>query len=315
MQSRIVTIFGGSGFLGRHIVRALAKDGWRIRAGVRYPQLAEFLRPMGLVGQIQPVKASVTDDASVARAVEGADAVINLVGSFAGVFSDRQAFAINAEAAGRVARAAAAAGVSRLVHMSALGVSETSRSSYARSKAEGEAAVRAAFPNATILRPSVVFGPEDSFFNRFANMARYSPFLPLIGGGQTKFQPVFVGDVALAVKTVLAREPQAATYELGGPGVYTFRELMELTLKVTGRGRFLVPLPFPVASLMSWPMGLLPGAPLTPDQVRLLKTDNIVTDGAKGFADLGIVPDAAEAIVPGYLWRFRKTGQFQAMES
>ena len=315
MQSRIVTIFGGSGFLGRHIVRALAKDGWRIRAAVRQPQLAEFLRPMGLVGQIQPVKANITDDASVARAVAGSDAVINLVGSFAGVFSNKQAFAINGEGAGRVARAAAAAGATQFVHLSAIGAYEASASGYARSKAEGETAVRTAFPNATILRPSVVFGPEDNFFNRFANMARYVPALPLIGGGHTRFQPVFVGDVAEAVKTVLQREPQAATYELGGPGVYTFRELMELTLKVTGRTCFLAPLPFPLATAMSWPMGLLPGAPLTPDQVRLLKTDNVVADGAKGFADLGIVPDAAEAILPGYLWRFRKTGQFQVMES
>jgi NADH dehydrogenase len=316
MSGRIVTVFGASGFLGRHIVRALAKDGWRIRAAVRHPELAEFLRPMGMVGQIQPFKADLGDAASVAAAVRGADAVVNLVGIMHAGFSGKRFDAVHAEGAGRVAAAAKAAGATHLVHVSALGAAADSAARYARSKAAGESAVREAFAEAAILRPSVVFGQEDQFFNRFANMARYTLALPLIGGGETKFQPVFVGDIAAAVAKLLgAPHPVGATYELGGPEVLTFRQILELILKVTQRRRLLVPLPFFLAKLGAYPAMLLPNPPLTPDQVELLKTDNIVAPGAKGFADLGIVPEAAEGIVPSYLWRFRKTGQFEAAAS
>ena len=316
MSGRIVTVFGASGFLGRHIVRALAKDGWRIRAAARQPQLAEFLRPMGMVGQVQPFKANIQDEASVAAAVRGADAVVNLVGIMHGGFGGKRFDAIHEEGAGRVAAAARAAGASHLIHVSALGAKAESPSRYARSKAAGEAAVRDAFPDAAILRPSTVFGQEDQFFNRFANMARYTLALPLVGGGETRFQPVFVGDIAAAVAKLLAEpHPTGATYELGGPEVLTFREIMELIVKVTQRRRMLLPLPFFAAKLMAYPMALLPNPPLTPDQVELLKGDSIVGEGAKGFAALGIVPEAAEGIIPSYLWRFRKTGQFEAAAS
>ncbi|BCW91148.1 hypothetical protein sos41_43280 [Alphaproteobacteria bacterium SO-S41] len=316
MSGRIVTVFGASGFLGRHIVRALAKDGWRIRATSRRPQLAEFLRPMGMVGQVQPFKADILDEASVAAAVRGADAVINLAGIMHGGFGGKRFDVIHEEGAARVAAAAKAAGVAHLIHVSALGATAESASHYARSKAAGEVAVKDAFPEAVILRPSTVFGQEDQFFNRFGNLARYTLALPLIGGGATKFQPVFVGDIAAAVAKLVA-EPQTAgaTYELGGPEVLTFREIMELIVKVTQRRRLLIPLPFFAAKLMAYPASLLPNPPLTPDQVDLLKGDSIVADGAQGFAALGIVPEAAEAIVPSYLWRFRKTGQFEAAAS
>lgn len=317
MSGRIVTIFGASGFLGRHIVRALAKEGWRIRAAERHPNLAEFLRPMGMVGQVQPFKADITRPDEVAAAVRGADAVVNLVGVMHGGLGGKRFFAVHEEGARLVASAASAAGAGRLVHMSALGASEASASAYARSKAAGEAAVRAAFAGATILRPSIVFGQEDQFFNRFANMARYTPVLPLIGGGRTKFQPVFVGDVALAVAAALANPKSAGeTYELGGPEVLSFRELLELVIRITGRRRLFAPVPFALAKLGAWPAALLlPNPPLTPDQVELLKSDNVVAAGAMGLAELGIAAEAAEAILPSYLWRFRKTGQFEAAAS
>ena len=316
MSGRIVTVFGASGFLGRHIVRALAKAGWRVRAAVRHPNLAEFLRPMGLVGQVQPFKADIARPDEVAAAVRGADAVVNLVGVMHGGLGGKRFFAVHEEGARNVAEAAAAAGVARLVHMSALGASEDSVSGYARSKAAGETAVRAAFPAATILRPSVVFGQEDQFFNRFANLARYTLILPLIGGGRTKFQPVFVGDVAQAVAAALETPASAGqTYELGGPEVLSFREVLELIVRITGRRRLFVALPFALAKLGAYPAALLPNPPLTPDQVDLLKTDNVVAAGAKGLADLGVAAEAAEAILPTYLWRFRKTGQFEATAS
>ena len=316
MSGRIVTVFGASGFLGRHIVRALAKAGWRVRAAVRHPNLAEFLRPMGLVGQVQPFKADIARPDEVAAAVRGADAVVNLVGVMHGGLGGKRFFAVHEEGARNVAEAAAAAGVGRLVHVSALGASEDSVSGYARSKAAGETAVRAAFPAATILRPSVVFGQEDQFFNRFANLARYTLILPLIGGGRTKFQPVFVGDVAQAVAAALETPASAGeTYELGGPEVLSFRELMELIVRITGRRRLFMALPFALAKLGAYPAALLPKPPLTPDQVDLLKTDNVVAAGAKGLADLGVAAEAAEAILPTYLWRFRKTGQFEATAS
>lgn len=313
MASRIVTVFGGSGFLGRHVVRCLAKDGWRIRVAVRNPALAEFLRPAGMVGQIQPFRADVTDPVSVRAATNGADAVVNLVGTMQGGFGGNRFNAVHQDGAGNIGIAAAEAGVRQLVHVSALGASAESRSHYARSKAAGEAALREAFPAATILRPSTVFGPEDKFFNRFANMARYTLALPLIGGGATRFQPVFVGDVATAVRASLdGSRDDGSIYELGGPEILTFREVLELILKVTQRRRLLVPLPFFAATIAAYPMSLLPGAPLTPDQVQLLRSDSVVSEGAKGFAELGIRPVSPEAQLPGYLWRFRRAGQFEA---
>ncbi len=311
MSQRIVTVFGASGFLGRHFVRALAKDGWRIRACSRRPQLAEFLRPYGMVGQIQVFKADVTDENSVRRTVLGSDAVINLAGVMQGGFGGKRFTATHEEGAGLVARVATEAGVGRLLHVSTLADADAT-ARYAVSKAAGEAAVRAAFPGATILRPSAVFGQEDQFFNRFANMARYAWILPLIGGGDTKFQPVFVDDIAAAAVAALNRAGTAGeTYELGGPEVLTFRQIMELILKVIDRRRLLAPLPFGLAKLAAYPAALLPNPPLTPDQVEMLKGDSVVAAGAKGFADLGISPEAPEAIVPGYLWRFRRTGQFE----
>ncbi len=312
MSQRIVTIFGASGFLGRHMVRALAKDGWRIRACSRRPQLAEFLRPYGMVGQIQTFKADVTNEAEVRRAVAGADAVINLAGVLHGGFGGKGFTRTHADGAALIALASAEAGVKHLLHVSALGISAESKADYAASKLAGEAAVRAAFPGATIFRPSVVFGQEDQFFNRFANMARFTWFLPLIGGGATKFQPVFVSDVAEAAKVALGREDaKGQTYELGGPEVMTFRQVLELIVKVIGRRRLFATVPFFLAKLGSYPAMLLPNPPLTPDQVEMLKGDSIVGADAKGFADLGISPEAPEAIVPGYLWRFRRTGQFE----
>jgi NADH dehydrogenase len=314
-SSKLVTIFGASGFLGRHIVRALTNEGWRVRAAVRYANTAHFLRPMGRVGQIQLLKTNVTDDAAVDAALRGADAAINLVGVLSESGTQRFA-ALHTEAAGRIAELAAKHGVVRLLHVSALGASADSPSHYARSKAEGEARVEAAFPGVTIFRPSIVFGPEDDFFNRFAWLARLSPVLPLIGGGHTRFQPVYVGDVAEAARTIL-NDPwtDGKIYELGGPEVLTMKDIMRLVLKQTHRRRVLVPVPFALARVKAAVLGLLPKPLLTLDQVRLLQQDNVVSDGALTLRDLAIVPTAAEAILPSYLWRFRKTGQFETVSS
>jgi len=311
----LVTVFGGSGFLGRHIVRALAREGYRVRNAVRRPDLAGHLQPMGRVGQIHSVQANLRYPASVERALEGADVAINLVGIL--FERGKQRFeAVQAEGAGHVARAAAAAGA-RLVHVSALGADKDSPALYGRTKAAGEAAVLAAAPQATIFRPSIVFGPEDDFFNRFGSMARMSPVLPLVGGGETKFQPVFVGDVAQAiVKAVGGRAKGGTIYELGGPQVKSFKELMGYVLAVTERRRLLVPLPFGLAKLQAFFLQFMPTPLLTPDQVELLRADNVVSGAAisegRTLAALGIEPAAMEAIVPGYLWRFRKAGQFRA---
>jgi NADH dehydrogenase len=310
MTDRSITIFGGSGFIGRYIVQQLARRGWRIRVAVRRPDQALFLKPLGQVGQITPVMASIRDDASVAAALVGADAAINLVGIL--YEQGRQTFgAVHVEGAQRVARAARAAGVTRLVQMSAIGADPNSASDYARSKAAGEAAVREAFPTATIVRPSIVFGPEDQFFNRFAGMARMLPALPLIGGGKTKFQPVYVGDVADAFDRILeAPETAGQTYELGGPTVYSFRELMEILLREIGRQRLLLPMPFFVASIQGGIFEMLPvPPPLTRDQVRLLRQDNVVDPTAHGFASLGIEPVGLAAILPTYLTRYRRGGR------
>lgn len=309
----LVTVFGGSGFVGSQVVRALARQGLRVRVAVRQPHLAGDLRLSGDVGQIEIVQANVRNAASVQRALQGADAAVNLVSTL--YEHGRQKFqTLNVMGAKTVAEAARAAGVARLVQMSALGADEASSSKYARTKALGEAAAREAFPGAVIIRPSVVFGPEDDFFNRFANMATLAPALPLIGGGRTKLQPVFVGDVAKAVARA-AVDPDCAgrTYELGGPNVYSFRELMELVLAETGRSRALIPLPFPVAGLIGsvceLGAGLVP-PPITADQVELLKTDNVVSGQAPGLAELGIAPTAVEGVLPTYLYRFRKGGQY-----
>jgi NADH dehydrogenase len=312
-DDRLVTIFGGSGFIGRHLVRALAKSGWRIRVAVRQPDLAFHLQPLGRVGQIHAVQANVRYPDSVARAAEGADAVVNLVGIL--YKSGKQTFdAVQAEGANAVARAAAA-NRAKLVQFSALGADADSKSDYARSKAEGEAFARAAVSDAVVVRPSILFGPEDHFFNRFANMARLSPALPLIGGGKTRFQPVFVGDVAAAVAAILAGQARpGATYELGGPAVQTFEELMQLMLRVIDRKRLLVPLPFAIARMKALFLEMLPNPLLTRDQVRLLEQDNIVLAEAeregRTLRGLGITPTAMETILPSYLVRFRRTGQF-----
>ncbi|MGD1876482.1 MAG: complex I NDUFA9 subunit family protein [Kiloniellaceae bacterium] len=309
-MSGIVTVFGGSGFLGRYVVQRLARDGWTVRVAVRHPGRAKFLKPLGDIGQIVPLCVPVQDPAAVAVAVSGADAVINLVGIlFEG---GRQRFqAVQAAGAKAIAEAAAEAGVSALVHISAIGASPEAPAAYARSKGQGEAAVRAAFPGATILRPSVVFGPEDGFFNRFAEMARFSPALPLIGGGKTRFQPVYVGDVAQAVVKALDDPAcRGKIYELGGPKVYSFKALMELLLKTIGKRRKLVSLPFALAKLQAAFLEWLPVPPLTRDQVTLLRHDNVVSPGALTLKDLGIEATAPEAVIPGYLERYRDGGRF-----
>jgi len=310
-QKPLICVFGGSGFVGRHMVKALARTGARIRVAVRRPNEAMFLLPAGNVGQIQLFAANVRDDASVAEAVKGADVVINLVGLLHQ--SGRQKFgAVQAEGAGRIAKAAKAAGVKRFIQMSAIGADKNARSSYARSKAEGEAAVRDAFPDATIMRPSIIFGPEDNFFNRFAWMASLSPILPLIGGGKTKFQPAYVSDIAEAAVRILDNPHWAGkTFELGGPEVMSFKDLLKLICEITHRQRILMPIPFVLASLQAMFLQLLPNPMLTMDQVRLLKTDNVVgSEGVCTFKDLSIAPVSAEVIVPSYLWAFRPHGQF-----
>ena len=303
------TVFGASGFIGRYVVRRLAAEGAQVVAAVRHPDAALFLKPMGNVGQITPVRAPVTDERAAAAAIAGSDVVVNLVGIL--YEHGRQTFdAVHRDGAGRVARLAAAAGAARLVHVSAIGADVAAPALYAQSKARGEEAVRREFPGATILRPSIVFGPEDDFFNRFAAMAKLSPALPLIGGGATRFQPVYVGDVADAVAAALADPATAGrTYELGGPTVYSFADLMRLMLEQTGRHRLLVPVPFGLARLKAWFLEKLPVPPLTRDQVLMLERDNVV-GGAPGLADLGIRPTAAETVLPTYLDRYRKGNLF-----
>jgi NADH dehydrogenase len=310
----LVTVFGGSGFLGRNVVRALAKRDYRIRVAVRRPELAFHLQPLGRVGQIHAVQANLRYPASVEAAMRDSHAAINLVGILAE--SGAQTFeAVQANGAGTVAAVAAAAGAA-MVHVSAIGADENSASRYARAKAAGEKAVLSAMPTATILRPSVVFGPEDQFTNRFAALAQISPMLPLIGGGLTKLQPVYVGDVAAAVADAVdGKTKPGAAYELGGPEILTMREIMEIILATVERDRMLVSLPFGLAKLQALFLQFAPGAlKLTPDQVELLRTDNVVSEAAKAagltLEGLGVTPDSMEAIVPQYLWRFRKAGQF-----
>jgi NADH dehydrogenase len=310
----LVTVFGGSGFLGRYVVRALAKRDYRIRVGVRRPELAGHLQPLGKVGQIHAVQVNLRHPGSVGAAMRGSHVADNLVGIL--TKNGRQTFdAVVAKGAATIAEAAAAAGA-RMVHVSAIGADATSASAYARAKASGERAVLAAVPSATVLRPSVMFGPEDQFTNRFAALARMSPLLPLIGGGATRMQPVYVGDVATAVADAVDGWTKAgAVYELGGPEVLSMREIMQIILRVIERERMLVPLPFAIARLKAMVLQFAPGPlKLTPDQVTLLKTDNVVSDAATAagltLQGLGIAPDSMEAVVPQYLWRFRKAGQF-----
>ncbi len=315
MAARIVTVFGGSGFIGRYLVQRLARHGWIVRVAVRRPDRALFLKPMGAVGQITPVAASLRHEGSVAAAVAGADAVVNLVGVLHGRGANSFA-AIHVEGAARVAQAARAAGAKTFVQMSALGADPDSPAEYGRSKAAGEREVREVFAAASVARPSIVFGPEDDFFNRFAAMARLSPALPLIGGGRMRFQPIYVGDVADAAAAALENPGFAGqTFELAGPRIYTFKELMELLLAAIGRRRLLLPVPFPVATIQAAILGLLPHPPLTLDQLRLLKTDNVLTGKLPGLTELGIQPTGLEAILPSYLETYRRGGHFARAEA
>jgi uncharacterized protein YbjT (DUF2867 family) len=311
----LVTVFGGSGFLGRNVVRALCKRDYRVRVAVRRPELAGYLQPMGKVGQIHAVQANIRNPASIEAAMRDSQVAINLVGILAE--SGAQTFdAVQAKGAETVAKAAGAVSA-RMVHISAIGADENSVSRYARSKAAGEKAVLEAVPSATVLRPSVVFGPEDHFTNRFGALARMAPALPLIGGGVTKMQPVYVGDVARAVADAVdGKTKPGATYELGGPEVLSLREIIEIILAITERHRMLVSLPFGLAKLKAAFLQFAPGdLKLTPDQVELLRSDNVVSEAAKSagltLEGLGITPDSLEGVAPQYLWRFRAAGQFQ----
>ncbi|MDB9801630.1 MAG: complex I NDUFA9 subunit family protein [Yoonia sp.] len=318
-MTKLVTIFGGSGFVGRYIARRLAKEGWRIRVAVRNPNEAMFVRPYGSVGQVEPVFCNIRDDASVASVLNGADAVVNCVGVL--TEAGKNTFtAVQADGAERIARMAAAAGVARMVHISAIGADAASESEYSRTKAAGEAGVLAHMPNAMILRPSVIFGNEDEFFNRFAAMAGMGPILPIVGA-DSRFQPVYVDDVAAAA--VMGVEGKAVgVYELGGPDVQTMRELMHTTLGVVQRRSLVMNIPFWIAKIMATgfkvaqvcSLGIIK-APFTKDQIANLRNDNVVAEGAQGFDALGIRPAAMGAILPDYLWRFRPSGQYAEIKN
>ena len=314
-SSPLVTIIGGSGFIGRYIAQRMARRGWRVRVACRRPNEAMFVKPYGVVGQVEPIQCNIRDEASTRRVIAGADAVVNCVGVL--WEAGKNTFdATQSEGAGRVARLAAEEGVSRLVHLSAIGGNADGESDYARTKAEGEAAVLAAFPSAMILRPSVLFGTEDDFFNRFAGLARLAPVIPLVGA-ETRFQPVWVEDVAEAAARGATGEVTAGVYELGGPRVATLRECIELMLKVIRRRRLLVNVPFFFARIKAWFLqksawfGIAPM--LTVDQVRLLEHDNVVADDAPGFAELGIQPTAMEAVLESYLYPYRPYGQYASL--
>ncbi|SFN55101.1 NADH dehydrogenase [Roseovarius lutimaris] len=318
-MSKLVTIYGGSGFVGRYIARRMAQAGWRVRVAVRRPNEAMHVKPYGVVGQVEPVFCNIRDDASVRAVLTGADAVVNCVGTFDR--KGRNSFqAIQNEGASRIARIAAEEGVDQLVQISAIGADVKADSAYAQSKAQGEAGVTRYFPNAVILRPSVIFGAEDQFFNRFAGMTRFGPVLPVVGA-ETKFQPVYVDDVAQAAVMGAMGTAKPGIYELGGPEVVSFRKLMQQMLSVIRRRRLIVNIPFGIAAVMGWVMdmiqtltlGLVP-AQITRDQVKSLRVDNVVAPDARGFADLGITPVAIEAVLPDYLWRFRPAGQYEAIK-
>ena len=318
-MDRTVAVIGGSGFVGRAIVEMLAREGARVIVLCRNAERAKFLKTMGVVGQVTPVAGNALSDSDLEQVMAPADSVVNLVGILAEGGTQRFA-SLQGELPGRIGALAAKLGMRKVVHVSAIGASAESNSTYARSKAAGEAALHAAFPDAVILRPSIIFGPRDSFFNRFAGMAMLAPGLPLPGGGGMKMQPVYVGDVVDAVAVGLgfrkmskggrARPVEGGIFELGGPDVFTFRELMKITLDAIGRRRMLVPVPLGAMSLGAMITGLLPNPPLTMDQVRLLAVDNVVADEARGLADLGIVPTSVNAIIPSYLECFRPGGQF-----
>ncbi|EAQ03949.1 NADH ubiquinone oxidoreductase, putative [Pseudooceanicola batsensis HTCC2597] len=319
-MSGLVTIFGGSGFLGRYIARRMARQGWRVRVATRHPNDAMFVRTYGVVGQVEPIFCNIRDDDSVRQALGHSDAVVNCVG----ILSEkgRNGFdAVQAEGAGRVARIAAEEGVDRMVHISAIGADETSDSDYARTKAMGEAKVLEHMPGAMILRPSIMFGAEDEFFNRFAGMTRFSPILPMVGG-RTRFQPVYVDDVAAAAEMGALGTAPGGIYELGGPDTRTFREFMREMLAVIHRRRALMDLPIWMAKLMAFGLtavqvlsiGLIHNDTLTADQIVNLQRDNVVSGDHKGFDDLGITPTATEVVLPDYLWRFRPSGQYDAIK-
>ena len=318
-MSKLVTIFGGSGFVGRYIARRLAKEGWRVRVAVRNVNEAMFVRPYGAVGQVEPVFCNIRDDASVAAVTQGADAVVNCVGVLDEV-GQNTFDAVQADVPARIARIAAEMGVARMVHISAIGANADSASEYARTKALGEAGVLKHMPDAVILRPSIIFGPEDQFFNRFAGMSRFGPILPVVGA-DTRFQPVYVDDVAAAAVMGVLGTAQPGVYELGGPDVHSFRELMQMMLGIIRRRRLIINIPFWAARLMATgfaivralTLGLVKG-PVTKDQVLNLAVDNVAADDAQGFAALGIRPTAMEAVLPDYLWRFRPSGQYDAIK-
>lgn len=307
----ICTIIGGSGFVGRYIAQAMAQRGWRVRVACRRPNDAHFVRPYGVVGQVEPVQCNIRDEASLRRVIGGAQAVVNCVGVL--FESGRNTFdATQAEGAGRAARIAAEEGVAQFVQISAIGADADSEAAYARTKAAGEAAVRDGFPGAVILRPSIIFGTEDQFFNRFASMARFTPVLPVVGA-DTRFQPVWVQDVAEAAARAVVGEVAPGTYELGGPNTYSFRELLKLMLRVIRRRCAIVEIPMPIARLQGRVLQMLPNPPLTLDQVRLLARDNVVAGGALGFAEIGIEPSAPEAIIESYLYPYRPRGQYSTL--
>ena len=320
-MSKLVTIFGGSGFVGRYVAQRMAKQGWRVRVAIRRPNEALFVRQYGDVGQVEPVLCNIRDDASVTDVTNGADAVVNCVGILSE--SGKNTFqGVQASGAARVARISSEQGVVNFVQISAIGANEAALSDYAKTKAFGEAAVLSYFPDATILRPSIIFGPEYQFFNRFAQMATLSPFIPLVGA-TSKFQPVYVGDVALAVEKALLDDSVLVVYELGGPNIETFSELMNRMLVVIQRRRLMLKVPFFAARIMAKSLdvfkaitfGLFPNNILTQDQVKNLQNDNIVSVGAKGVADLGINPIAMETVLPDYLWRYRVSGQYAAIKN
>ncbi|NUH67071.1 complex I NDUFA9 subunit family protein [Sulfitobacter sp. S0837] len=320
-MSKLVTIYGGSGFVGRYIARRMAKAGWRVRVAVRRPNEALFVRTYGVVGQVEPILCNIRDDNSVRAALRGADAVVSCVGVL--VESGKNGFdAVQSEGAERVARLAAEEGVARMVQVSAIGADMNADSDYARTKGEGEAGVQKHMPGVVILRPSIMFGPEDSFFNRFAGMTRMGPILP-VAGANTRFQPVYVDDVAKAAEKALIGGVAPGVYELGGPDVDTFRGLMQRMLQVVHRRRLVLNMPWIVAKVMAFgfdllqtvSMGLFTNTMLTRDQVKNLRNDNVVGADAKGFAELGITPVSMESVLPDYLWRFRPSGQYDAIKA
>ncbi|WP_300033285.1 complex I NDUFA9 subunit family protein [uncultured Roseobacter sp.] len=319
-MSKLVTIYGGSGFVGRYIARRMAKAGWRVRVAVRRPNEAIFVKPYGVVGQVEPVLCNIRNDASVAQVMQGADAVVNCVGIL-GETGKNSFEAVQAEGAARIARIAAEQGIASMVHVSAIGADAGSDSEYASSKAAGEAGVTGHMPDAVILRPSIIFGPEDQFFNRFASMTRLGPVLPVVGA-DTRFQPVYVDDVAKAAELALTGKIAAGVYELGGPDAATFRGLMERMLATIHRRRLIVNVPFFAARIMAFGFdllqtlsgGLFTNSMITRDQVRNLARDNVVSEDARGFAELGIEPVSMTSVLPEYLWRFRPSGQYDAIK-